>query len=75
MRSQIDEYVIDKVRERRMELNISQAELADCINISRGFIGNCESIGKNYKYNINHLNEIAKILKCSPKDFLPDSPL
>ena len=27
------------------------------------------------KFNISHLNEIAKILKCSPKDFLPEDPL
>ncbi|MFR7878499.1 MAG: helix-turn-helix domain-containing protein [Butyricimonas paravirosa] len=27
------------------------------------------------KYNINQLNKIAKVLKCSPKDFLPQDPL
>ncbi|MCD8044416.1 MAG: helix-turn-helix transcriptional regulator [Tannerellaceae bacterium] len=74
MRTTIDEYVIDRVREKRMELGISQSELADLIDISKGFIGNVES-GKDYKYNLYHINEIAKALKCSPKDFLPSEPL
>ncbi|MCD7932981.1 MAG: helix-turn-helix domain-containing protein [Tannerellaceae bacterium] len=74
MRTPIDEYVIDRVREKRTELGVSQTELADLINISRGFIGNIES-GKSYKYNFRHINEIAKVLKCSPKDFLPEHPL
>ena len=26
------------------------------------------------KYNVQHLNEIAKILECSPKDFQPSKP-
>lgn len=75
MISKIDQYVIDKVRERRIELGVSQAVLADSINISRGFIGDVENPKFNAKYNFNHINEIAKVLNCSPKDFLPKEPL
>lgn len=75
MISKADQYVIDKVREKRIELGISQAALADCINVNRGFIGNVENIKKPHKYNITLLNEIAKILKCSPRDFFPEEPL
>jgi transcriptional regulator with XRE-family HTH domain len=71
----IDQYVIDKVKELRIEKGISQAELADCINLSRGFIGDVENPRLRAKYNLNHLNEIAKVLECSVKDFLPDKPL
>ena len=40
---------------------------------TRTFISNFENGPK--KYNINQLNKIAKVLKCSPKDFLPQDPL
>lgn len=31
--------------------------------------------GNRAKYNINHLNDLAKIFKCSPKDFVAKNPL
>ena len=43
MKSNIDLYVMDKVRERRMELGISQAKLAARLKMSVGFIGTVES--------------------------------
>lgn len=50
MISKIDQYVIDKVRERRIELGVSQAVLADYINVNRGFIGHVENIKRPQKY-------------------------
>ncbi len=73
--SKIEQYIIDKVRERRLKLNISQAELAHQLDVSEGFIGNVESPNYRAKYNINHLNAIAKIFKCSPRDFWPKEPI
>lgn len=75
MISKIDQYVIDKVRERRIELGVSQAVLADYINVNRGFIGHVENIKRPQKYNITLSNEIAKALNCSIKDFFPQEPL
>lgn len=75
MKTSIEQYVIDRVKKKRMELHISQVALADSINVSKGFIGNVEVPNNDYKYNINHLNEIAKVLNCSIKDFFPDKPL
>lgn len=75
MKSQIDIYVINKVKERRIELNISQAALANELDISIGFIGKAESSKYPTHYNIKHLNILAKILHCSPQDFLPKDPL
>ena len=72
MISKIDQYVIDKVRERRIELGVSQAVY---INVNRGFIGHVENIKRPQKYNITLLNEIAKALNCSIKDFFPQEPL
>ena len=73
--SPIDQYVIDKVREMRKAKNISQRNLADLLDMSYGFIGDVESPKEPAKYNLTHLNEIAKIFKCSIKDFLPDEPI
>jgi hypothetical protein len=30
-----------------------------------------ESPKKAAKYNLNHINKLAKIFNCSPQDFLP----
>lgn len=75
MKTKIEQYVIEQVKKRRMEQKISQVALADYINVSKGFIGNVEVPTNDYKYNINHLNEIAKVLHCSIRDFFPEEPL
>ena len=54
---------------------VSQAMLAYGIGVSKGFIGMAESPRYDIKYNVNHINEIAKFLGCSPRDFLPEKPL
>jgi transcriptional regulator with XRE-family HTH domain len=71
----IEQFVIEKVKENRLKLNISQAELAFRIGVSPGFIGNVESSKFSAKYNLNHLNKFAEVFNCSPKDFLPETPL
>jgi len=73
--TEIDQYVIDKVRELRKDKKISQRDLANLLDMSYGFIGDVESPKEPAKYNLSHLNEIAKVFKCSIKDFLPDKPL
>ena len=70
--SLIEQYVIDQVRNKRKEKGISQRELSAMTTLSIGFIGDVESTKFRAKYNLNHLNEIAKALECSPKDFLPE---
>lgn len=74
MNSKIDTYVINKVREMRLEKNISQVDLANELGMSPGFIGKVESSKYPSHYNIKHLNQLAKILGCSPQDFLPKKP-
>ena len=71
----IEQYVINTIREMRISKGISQRSLAYQLNVSEGFIGNIENPNYRAKYNLNHLNEIATILGCSPKDFLPEKPL
>lgn len=74
-KNKIDLYVIEKVRNMRLEKDISQAELAVQMGYAPSLISNIESSNTPAKYNIHHLNQIAKVLECSPKDFLPEKPL
>ena len=74
MISKIDKYVIQKVREKRLQKGLSQSQLAFELDMSTGFIAMIESGKYDKKYNVQHLNEIAKILECSPKDFQPSKP-
>jgi len=62
--SEIDLYVINKVREMRVPKELSQVKLSILMGLAEGA-----------KYNIRHLNLLAKALKCSPQDFLPEKPL
>ena len=71
MLTPIEQFVIEKVRQIRNKKNISQAELAFAIGVSIGFIGKVESLKYNTKYNLNHLNSIAKALNISPQELLP----
>lgn len=74
-KSSIDWYIVNKVRDLRIKRGMSQEELAIHLGISRGFVGHIESPQFVSKYSLVQLNEIAKIFKCSPRDFLPEKPL
>lgn len=73
--SAIEQYAIDRVRELRKKKGISQAELANLIDVSPSFIGRVESGNFIHKYNIDHLNAIADVLKCRIWDLLPEHPM
>lgn len=74
LKSDIEAYVINKVKEKREQQNLSQAELAVRLNVSNGFIGQAESSKSPTKYNLNHINQLAIIFDCSVKDFIPEKP-
>jgi transcriptional regulator with XRE-family HTH domain len=78
MRTPIEQYIIDRVREKRKEMKISQLDLAYALGFeSQSYISSIETPNSknDESYNVNHLNTIAKLLKCSPRDFWPDYPL
>ena len=72
---EIDKYVIAKVKEKRTERGISQSKLAFELGVSNSFIGMVESSRFQHKYSISQLNQIAFLLDCSPRDFLPEKAL
>lgn len=53
---------------------MSQETLSFKIGKTHSFVSNVES-NIEKRYNCTHLNDIAKALKCSPKDFFPQDPL
>jgi transcriptional regulator with XRE-family HTH domain len=73
--SDIEQYIIDFVREFRLQKGMTQAALAVILNTSASFIGNVESLHHEAKYNINHLNLLALHFKISPKVFMPANPV
>ena len=58
MKSDIDLFVINRIREKRKELKVSQRGMAEILGCSAGFIG-------------HQLYLIAKDFDCSPADFFP----
>ena len=73
-KTEIEQFVIDKIKEVRIQNGYSQDDVAEFLDTSRGFIGQVESPNHSSKYNLNHINKLAIALKCSPKDFLPENP-
>ncbi len=74
-KNKIDWFIINQVRKMRLDQGLSQDDIALHLNLSKGYIGHIESPKFIAKYNSSHLNELAKLLKCSPKDFMPEKPL
>ncbi len=74
-KSRIEQFVIDKIKEIRIEKGFSQEDIASMLDTSRGFIGQIESQNHPAKYNFNHINTLAVELEVSPKDFFPEKPI
>lgn len=75
LKSNFATFIINKIREKRIEKGLSQDDIAIILNVSRGFIGQIESSNFPSKYSLDQINLIAREFKCSPKDFMPDEPI
>lgn len=73
--SKINQYIIDQVKVKRLVKRYSQKKLAYLLGVSSGFIGNVENPNYRAKYTMKHINELAIIFECSPRDFLPEQAL
>ncbi|WP_313260720.1 helix-turn-helix transcriptional regulator [Sphingobacterium sp.] len=67
--------IIDIIRKKRESNNLSQAKLANVLNVTPGYIGQIEMPNSPSMYSYNQLNQLAKYFCCSPQDFLPKKPL
>jgi transcriptional regulator with XRE-family HTH domain len=76
MKREIDLYTSNVMRIKRLEKGWSQQQLADYMGIcGRNFISDIESFKKPDKLNIYHINLLAEIFDCSPREFLPEKPI
>ena len=75
MRSAIELYIIQEVKKRRKKLKMSQRYIADCLDVSRSFIRDIEDLKKDSAYNVDHINMLARIFECSPRELWPEKPL
>ena len=75
LKSEIDLYIIDKIKTLRVANKFSQAALALKLGVSDAFIVQIENPKNRSKYSMVQLNKLAKIFNCSPRDFLPENPL
>lgn len=73
MKTAVDLYVIKMVKQVRKEKGYSQEALSFALGLDGSFISQFEN-GKA-TYNVEQLNNIAKILNCSPQIFLPEEPV
>lgn len=74
MASKIEQYIIDRTIILRTEKGMSQRELSMYLGVSKGFVAAVENPNLRAKYNINHVNELAKILECPFADLFPLAP-
>lgn len=63
------------VRELRYEKGYNQDDMAELMGVTRGFIGQVESLNSDSTYSLNHLNRLAYELKCPITDLLPKKPV
>ncbi len=71
MRSEVDQYLINRVREKRKELGISQRGIAALLECHPSYIGQIESDKFDTKYSVHQLFHLAQLLDCSLSDLLP----
>jgi transcriptional regulator with XRE-family HTH domain len=72
---EIEQYVIDYVKELRTSKNLRQEDIAYVLDVKPSFIGNVESTSHPAKYNLKHINKLSDHFGLSPKDFLPQKAL
>lgn len=71
----IEQYVIDYVRELRLNKGLTQEDIANILDVKPSFIGNVESPTNRAKYNLKHINLLADHFGISPKNFLPEKAI
>ncbi|MBS1682220.1 MAG: helix-turn-helix transcriptional regulator [Bacteroidetes bacterium] len=72
--SQLDWYVINQVKKLRRKKGLSQSDLSVEMGFSEKLIGSVENPTLNARFNIRHLNLLAKALDCTLWDLIPEKP-
>jgi transcriptional regulator with XRE-family HTH domain len=74
-KSLIEFEIVNLVRKKRKDLNMSQARIASLIQVSAGYIGQIEMKNSDSMYSYDQLNRLALLFNCSPKEFIPEEPI
>lgn len=74
-KDKVDWYSINQVLIKRTALNLSQEDIASYLDVGRSHIGHIESPNYRARYTTTQLNELAKLFKCSMREFFPEKPL
>lgn len=75
MKSPIEIFVGEKVKEYREQRKWSLRYLGDCLNVHHSFIDRCEDRNEDVAFNLDHINTLARIFECKISDLLPTFPL
>jgi ribosome-binding protein aMBF1 (putative translation factor) len=62
--------VTELVLTKRRELGLSQEDVARHLVVDTSFVSNVEAYRKHY--NLDHINELANLFNCSPRDLIPE---
>lgn len=71
MKSEVDMYIIQRIREKRKEAGISQRTLSEILNRSLGYVGQVETPHCPAKYSAFDIFIIAKEFDCPAGEFFP----
>jgi hypothetical protein len=74
VKSDFELAIVDLVRQKRRENKLTQENVAICLNVTPGYIGQIESLTEPSMYTHDQLNILAIEMDCSPKDFYPEHP-
>lgn len=72
-KTEIELYTINKVRELRESRNVGQKRLSLELKLSESYVGQAEDPYNKAKYNLNHLNEIARFFNVPYSYFFPET--
>ena len=75
LKSNFEWDIITRIKEMRLQKHLSQEDIAATLNVTRGFIGQIETPASPSKYSLDQLNSLARLFKCSPKDFMPEKSI
>lgn len=71
-KSKFELEIVDLVRQKRRDNKLTQENIATCLNVTPGYIGQIESANEPSMYTHDQLNVLAIEMDCSPKDFYPE---
>lgn len=72
-KTKIEEAIVQNTVAIRKKNKKTQRNIADLLKVTPGYIGQVESSNYPSMYSYEQLNKLAVYLKCSPKDFMPET--